>query len=389
MKMKRRNAICIFGLLIIALSVVVLVVLKKNDNIKIGTEKIDIGDYSKLSRIGREYLLYLKDISDANDGSILAEEVDINILPVYKKKNYVKSEDGKFSFTMSLSCERVERIAKEIGEKIGSGVKNIEYTYYKDCYNYSSVRETKLNEQMQNIASANITFENEVCALVYNNGKIILGNINDAVPGKYPGCFGDLCWGDKLISDEEAGNVLKYLADKYGAYVEMKSPTYCYYSGSSYSHRYIGYEDSGTIRERIVNHDLNYIDFYFDEYDGVCRDITLFNAWEYVDYIGDYPIISVDKATKLLLLGEYITDSPQEYLCFMSIKDADIKRITINYVNVRGYYIPVYKFYVDITEGRDKYIAQTKYVDDLDEDYKVYGVLYVPAIEDTYLNGYN
>lgn len=393
MKGKSKITKSILIVLFIVLIVAAFIMLRKHMGVKVGTEKISLRVFEETPSIGREAWLYLKDIADMDDGSVLAEEVDIDKLPVYKTKNYVTSDDGEFVFIMSLSRERVEKIAEDIAKKIDSEIAAIEYKYYKDFYEYSSVKKTSLSEQMKNIESAKITYHNGMRASIYNNGKISLDGVDDRLPGKHSKEYEGHKQGECLLSDEEADEIIKYLAEKYGKFMKFTEPAYIAYNEGNSSHGYIGYENSGNIKKRIVNHDLNYIRFGVIEDAGKCYWLSLFNTYDYVDYIGDYPIISVDEAKEALFSGEYMTDIPPIILRLAEIKETDIAKITVNYVEpssgYQEYYIPFYKFYVDITEGYNRTLKELNKQSDLDDGVKTYGIFYIPAIRSEYLMDYN
>ena len=347
MSRKRRIMIGAFLALCIGLVIVGFIIVKRRSRIKVGTEMINMETYKSASRFGVEELLYLNDISNVEDDSIMAEEVDISMLPVYRTVGYVKSEDGKFTFIKNLTSECVEGIAESIGKRINSDLERIEYCYYKDVYNYSSIRRNELYELMQNIASAKAIYKNGMYATVDNRGRVLVYGI------------------DEDVKDEYSKDIDEYLQNA----------------------------STGNIRERIVRHSFKYIRLNYDKFTEECYSLELFNLYDQIEYIGDYPIISVDDAKDILMSGNYLTEVPPVFLQYKKVKEKDIARITINYLKPRWgyteYYVPFYVFYVDITDTYRKFYMDQGSDCNLEDDVKVYGTFFIPAIEGNYLNNYN
>ena len=88
------------------------------------------------------------------------------------------------------------------------------------------------------------------------------------------------------------------------------------------------------------------------------------------DKVGDYPIISAEEATDLLLNGNYITTVPcsmpgQEYIAGVDLVYRSGK--------YEEYFMPYYRFYVELPEQEQE------------DGLKDYGAYYIPAVLAEYL----
>ncbi len=131
------------------------------------------------------------------------------------------------------------------------------------------------------------------------------------------------------------------------------------------------YDGSGSLEDQLVNYSFNRVAFYNDD------DGKLFLARVYApdlsQKLGDYPIITTDKAKELLLAGKYATSCPYEMPGEEHIARVELLYRTSTYEQV---WLPYYRFLVYLPE------EQT-----VEEQYgmKSYGAYYVPAVEERYI----
>lgn len=132
------------------------------------------------------------------------------------------------------------------------------------------------------------------------------------------------------------------------------------------------YDKTGDIKQDILNYNFYQIGFHSDyENDGKLKTIIIYKP-DLSQKIGDYPIISVDEAKKLLANGNYITNVPYEFSELEYIKKTElVYRISYR----EKTYIPYYRFYVELSE--DKFYTP--------QGLKHYGFYYVPAVEGKYI----
>jgi hypothetical protein len=87
--------------------------------------------------------------------------------------------------------------------------------------------------------------------------------------------------------------------------------------------------------------------------------------------VGDYPIISLAQAKKLLSKGKYITSVPDEMPDLKYVKKAELVYKT---GELEEYYMPYYRFYVEMPNEENEYGLKT------------YGIYYVPAVDKAYIS---
>ena len=165
-----------------------------------------------------------------------------------------------------------------------------------------------------------------------------------------------------------------YLKNEYKDFIGIDNP-HVDISGGDYNiylqqgYQISFFDSSGNDIEQLVNYNFNRVSFYCDD------EGELFLARVYqpdlTKKVGDYPIITVEKAKKLLADGKYITTVPYE----MPGMDYVAKTELIYRTGaLEEYYMPYYRFYVELPkELRDGTL-------------KTYGAYYVPAVESTYIS---
>ena len=125
--------------------------------------------------------------------------------------------------------------------------------------------------------------------------------------------------------------------------------------------------------EQIINYNFYTIRFCCDD------DGKLFLIWIYHPdlslKVGDYPIITVDEAERLLSAGNYITTVPYEMPGINYVKKVELIYRTSSW---EQYFMPYYRFYVELPDA-DMPVGTSK------NGIKTYGAYYVPAVEGRYL----
>lgn len=167
----------------------------------------------------------------------------------------------------------------------------------------------------------------------------------------------------------------KYLLGEFKDIIGMKSPVtnisdgeYNIYGEQYY---YISFfEKSRDKVENIINYNLKQVSFFCND-DGKLWMIRI-DSNACTEKIGNYPIISADKAKELLLQGKYVTsvaqwDMPgEEYIAKVELIYRNDSRNEV--------YIPYYRFYIELPEA------------ERDGGMKTYGAYYVPAVEEKYIS---
>lgn len=174
---------------------------------------------------------------------------------------------------------------------------------------------------------------------------------------------------------DEMAAAAEYLKTAYGELLAFRNPQadisggdYNIYAEQSYS---VGFFDgSGSDTERIINYNFNRVEFAPND-EGKLFIARVFRP-DLSQKVGDYPIISAEKARELLLEGHYITTVPY------ALPGADyVKKVELIYRTsyYEEYFMPYYRFYVEVPEGAPGG----------DTGLNDYGAYYVPAVDGAYL----
>ena len=174
-------------------------------------------------------------------------------------------------------------------------------------------------------------------------------------------------------SYEDILAVAEYLQEAYSDLIAMKEPQMNLYGGDYNIYRQQGYhitffDTAESLTEQILNYHFYRVAFYCND-EGRFYMARVFRP-NLSDKVGDYPIISAEEATDLLLNGNYITTVPcsmpgQEY-----ITGVDLVYRSGKY---EEYFMPYYRFYVELPEQEQE------------DGLKDYGAYYVPAVLAEYL----
>lgn len=176
-------------------------------------------------------------------------------------------------------------------------------------------------------------------------------------------------------SDQEAEKTLEYLAEQFSQLLNFHTPT----SGMFVDYNFVGelnrrywvYDAGGDETEDILNYSFRFASFTPDG-DGDLWLIDLYDQLEIAEKVGDYPIISVKEARKLLSNGSYVTSVPYEMP-----GEAYIAKVELVYRNSRTdeTWMPYYRFLAELPEEAF----------DSGKGLKSYGAYYVPAIPAQYI----
>lgn len=166
----------------------------------------------------------------------------------------------------------------------------------------------------------------------------------------------------------------KYLLSEFKDIIGMKSPEtnisigdYNIYGEQNYDISF--FEKDRNIVGSIINYNFKQVSFSCND-EGRLWIINI-DSNSCTEKIGDYPIISADKARELLLQGKYVTsvvqwDMPgEEYI--------DKVELVYRTSDRNEFYIPYYRFYIELPEA------------EREGGLKTYGAYYVPAVEEEYI----
>lgn len=178
-------------------------------------------------------------------------------------------------------------------------------------------------------------------------------------------------------SEEEVYAVAEYLIENHGDVIQMESPQ-AEVCGGGYT--LLGqqvfdiemYETGADIEEQILNYHFDRVSVVRDEEEESLLVVKKYKA-DLAEKIGDYPIVSVEEATKLLKKGNYKTTALHEMPGEEYIGKVELVYRTGALVE---YYIPYYCFYVELPDMESA------------DGLKTFGTYYVPAVNKAYITNF-
>jgi hypothetical protein len=317
--------------------------------------------------------IWLYSFEEFENGSPWNSNADLETLPVYRNLSYHRA-----GTPIGLSEDELEKRFASAAKALGL-----------DFQSREAITETYpdyLNDMKETEGVTTITgTTGDTTLTVYANG---LTEIEYTEPLYLPEKYDFTCGS---TSDEEAVEALKYLYDEYSDLLGYENPVYYstkeYGIGHDYAdeddtvtnsypvsiRNYHVYDDSGTMEDKILNHDFRYTDFIPDE-NGKLQYIRIYDGLSTAEKLGDYPLISPDDARDKLEKGEYICQYDPAGEAEKIVPD-DIKGVYLEYLYTvtEEYYLPYYVFYVDDGEWDFGLHSYVQY--------------FIPAIPDEYLEG--
>lgn len=173
-------------------------------------------------------------------------------------------------------------------------------------------------------------------------------------------------------SFDEVREIADYLAEKYKEILQMRKPAVAMEGGDydingAQRYDFRIYEREGSQKQQIVNFQLDYAKFGYDE-EGKLFLIRLCRK-DLSEKVGDYPIISVEEAKERLGNRQYLTSVPEVFPGMDYVKQVEL----VYRSGSESYWIPYYRFLVEIPSLKQENGLDT------------YGAYYVPAIEEQYI----
>lgn len=282
--------------------------------------------------------------------------ITIEKLPVYRNLQFSKTKGY-----ISVGVERKALLSelKNLESKLGIQTKNIEFESYasdapanKANYLTAKYDDEKLEIKIEADGSKRLHYEKKIIPEGYNF---------------YRG----------TLSQRDAEKSLDYLAEKYAFLTGFKNPKKATFGDyniyAEFSREYYLYDEGKNVAESIVNYNLKRASFSPLDGDEPSTYISLDDYTKSLELVGNYPVISRQKASKLLRLGKYVSSVPYPVTSKSEIAAIDINYVTVPYIE---YWIPFYCFYVKLPRDDGKIT---------DWRLQSYGIYYVPAIPSKYI----
>ena len=296
---------------------------------------------------------FLKNTDDFTCDNPWKNQRFLSRLPVYS--NIAFDEKGT---PCGWSEKRLEEMIGIAADKSGTTVTNITKSYANDLYGgYEEDFVYAINAE---------TVDGEIVANAAGGLTIIF---NDPISLPFDFDNGNRTQGEKAT---------EYFSNKFSTliseFIDFEKPAFAIsYDYDAYKKivgKYIAYDSADNRIRDILNYNLQYVNFQLDE-SGNLLWINIYNSFCGVEKMGDYPIVSVNKAKSELEKGNYISTyldgfPGKEYIADVELIYKHGKRETV---------APYYRFIVELPETPS-----------LNEEIKSYGAFYVPAIKKEYIS---
>ena len=312
------------------------------------------------------YMAY--DISELQNGNPWSASDTIKTLPVFQNP---ASYDSAGRAIKGLSADEMIQKAKDTASVMGLTVDSIRIrpTEEELQREQEKIRSVPGNEDYEPNATPHeaVAQCGDRTIKVEANGQVRIFFENGVqLPDEYRFTYYD-------TGEQQAKEVMQHLLEKYAPIVDMRSPALDLFGDydidAQRSFEYDAYENSGSLTERILGYNFNWVSFAPND-DGMLWIIDRYSA-DLSQKIGDYPIITAQEARELLLQKHYITTVPEELPDEEYIAGVELIYRAGRHDEV---FMPYYRFLVEMpTMQRDNGL-------------KTFGAFYVPAVEEQYLS---
>ena len=296
------------------------------------------------------------------------ESMKLETLPVYHNAvmdNWL-SKTSYGGFCMYLSEEQMNAMAESAAYLLGTEIasRNTFYDAYLEGFD-----EAPTDEQLE--AAPTMPYQLDAkCAdgteiQVDGAGQIWI-RFDPSV--QHPDGYG-------LDESETKQECMDYIMEKFSGLLQFKAPIAYSLNSNSMS----VYDSAGNAVQKILNYSL-YNARFFGDADGDLSQIYIDNAFISSRYIGDYPIITPDKAREMLLEGKFVANIWGGYIKNGAVSEEDIGGVELMYRYSGRHeenYQPYYCFYVELDREEEFY-----------ENFPgmtYYGAFYVPAVSEEYI----
>lgn len=281
-----------------------------------------------------KYIAY--DIFELSDGNPWKEQWHLTRLPVYYNTNY-DNQSASYDEKMDIMAEKIKQLQTKIEQ-----------------FGITGTIKTVYDTEKGRLESDTMTFfiesHTDQIKVVFHTPIALSAS-------------------EKPKAREEAEKLLLELIDTYKEKFHWQECAPALFS--SYSHDGIiqfelwAYEQGDTLEEDLLNYHFHKAWFEIDENANITS--ILWTNQNLNEKIGNYPIISPQKAKELLLAKSYMTTSPYSFSEDMPIVKTELTYI--HHCNSR-IFMPYYKFFVQLPAKEN--------------GMNVYGTYYVPAIKEQY-----
>lgn len=314
----------------------------------------------------------VNDISEYRSGNPWSPDMELTTLPVYKNSAYDPTRAGvPRGLTEAEMQERLTNLTERLGLTLLSSE-----TQWDEVY----LQRDDTEKQRLPISIEAQTDGGTLRIFADGDTTYFPSDDRTALPDEYR-------FTESSTTHDEAMATLAYLAETYNSLFGFKDPvsvTCCTYGVQGEMSRSYGLYDAGSsAEEAILNYNFRCVTFESDEYDlekehrdeaGGLYAIRLPYGEILGEKLGDYPIITAEEATELLLSGYGQSSVPQEYPA-PTAETVDHVELVYRQGPSEELLLPYYRFDVRLPDGTISKVSGMK----------DYGVYYVPAVAAEYV----
>ena len=310
------------------------------------------------------YMAY--DISELVNANPWSEDAKLSTLPVFKSKLY---RDENMNMR-GMDFEAMRAMLLDTAERLGMDTDNLVITDDTPSAEMQAATVEKFASMGEEVPDG---YFDPTSLIVEQDGiRIEVVPAMNAIitfdPAKvFPNGLGFHYYSPY----EDVEKTAEYIKEEYKELLNMYNPRTDINGGdyNIYGERGVDlcfYDGAEDLTQRIINYNFYYTSFSCNESEELFH-VCVHNC-DLSDKVGDYPIITAKEAKKLLLSGNFVTSVPYDFP-----GGEYVKKVELIYRTDAGYYIPYYRFYVELPEA------------EREGGMKTYGAYYVPAVKEEYI----
>ncbi len=310
------------------------------------------------------YMAY--DISELVNANPWSEDAKLSTLPVFKSKLY---RDENMNMR-GMDFEAMRAMLLDTAERLGMDTDNLVITDDTPSAEMQAATVEKFASMGEEVPDG---YFDPTSLIVEQDGiRIEVVPVMNAIitfdPAKvFPNGLGFHYYSPY----EDVEKTAEYIKEEYKELLNMYNPITDINGGdyNIYGERGVDlcfYDGAEDLTQRIINYNFYYTSFSCNESEELFH-VCVHNC-DLSDKVGDYPIITAKEAKKLLLSGNFVTSVPYDFP-----GGEYVKKVELIYRTDAGYYIPYYRFYVELPEA------------EREGGMKTYGAYYVPAVKEEYI----
>lgn len=318
------------------------------------------------------------DISELENGNPWTADTELETLPVYKNLAFTE-ELGKIGIEVYLTEEQAKDAVQSAADALG-----VEITDTKTTNVSHSTKGYEVSEGLiycyEAYCDGSPLGIDSVELLIYGNGELgISFNDNLKLPDEY-------AISDENADAEDIDRLMTYLADRFSALINYENPvSYTIADRNIDGEKSISfylYDEADDCAQSMINYSL--CRSVFSIYNGELSHIWLNNPLDAAEYVGDYPIITMDEAQELLISGKYLFGGYSDTSGDGKITADMIGKAELVYPSGSApYLMPYYRFYID--QHSDEWYTQHDRIEGLRD----FDIILVPAINAEYLTDFD